>query len=373
MLTDKKTKRYDAVVRFGGNKQLKRTFKTLKAARDWRDKQSVDVNEGTFNARKPTTFDDFAREWKEDNLILKKLKASTVRGYRTIIDRYLVPFFEGCPLTSIDHYAVGKLETGLLKSVSTKTTHNALTLLGRMMENARKSGFIRTSPMQDYEKVEYECEPGRVLTPDEIGKLLDECDEKLRLVVLLGLMAGLRRSEILSMFWTEDRGNIRSFVDFDAGKVCVKRVFQWLSRKHGQVEDDEDPFQLVRPKSFAGIRDVPMSSDLKYELEQYSWREGDDLIFHSATGHPLNPSNVYGRWFAPAVDRAGIGPVGMHDLRHTAGSVWLDTGASLYDVQRWLGHQDISTTIRVYGHPVTDRGPEVTARADAYYAIFGKR
>ena len=40
----------------------------------------------------------------------------------------------------------------------------------------------------------------------------------------------------------------------------------------------------------------------------------------------------------------------MHDLRHTAASVWLGAGADPKVVQRILGHATASMTMDLYGH-----------------------
>ena len=42
----------------------------------------------------------------------------------------------------------------------------------------------------------------------------------------------------------------------------------------------------------------------------------------------------------------------MHDLRHTAASVWLGAGADPKVVQRVLGHATASMTMDLYGHLV---------------------
>jgi integrase len=39
-------------------------------------------------------------------------------------------------------------------------------------------------------------------------------------------------------------------------------------------------------------------------------------------------------------------PLRFHDLRHTFGSLAVDGGASIIQVQSWLGHADIATTMR---------------------------
>jgi len=131
---------------------------------------------------------------------------------------------------------------------------------------------------------------------------------------------------------------------------------------------------------------------LKRELQEYYLRSTDKngLIFQTGNGTPLDPNNVC-RWkpakkesrkkaivrtgpvstFTAAVEQAAIGPVRFHDLRHTFGSVKLDQGTNIYDIQRWMGHSSIQVTIDIYGHPVTDRGQEEAVKSDTF--LFGKK
>jgi integrase len=48
---------------------------------------------------------------------------------------------------------------------------------------------------------------------------------------------------------------------------------------------------------------------------------------------------------------AGLTGFRVHDLRHTAASVWLGAGADPKVVQRVLGHATASMTIDLYGNP----------------------
>jgi integrase len=56
-----------------------------------------------------------------------------------------------------------------------------------------------------------------------------------------------------------------------------------------------------------------------------------------------------------------------HALRHTAAAIMIDQGADPLQVQRRLGHKDISTTLRIYGHLFPERDEELTQRLDAAY------
>lgn len=40
----------------------------------------------------------------------------------------------------------------------------------------------------------------------------------------------------------------------------------------------------------------------------------------------------------------------FHDLRHSCTSLLLANGVPLKQIQEWLGHSDISTTMNIYAH-----------------------
>jgi integrase len=76
-----------------------------------------------------------------------------------------------------------------------------------------------------------------------------------------------------------------------------------------------------------------------------------DWIFAPPTSGPLTESNWKRSvaWVAAtqAVDRPGLR---VHDLRHTATSLWLASGADPKVVQRFLGHALAAMTMDLYGH-----------------------
>ena len=82
----------------------------------------------------------------------------------------------------------------------------------------------------------------------------------------------------------------------------------------------------------------------------------------------LRRDNVRRRGHVPAVKQAGLSPgLRLHDLRHTAATLWLAAGESIYFVQQQLGHRDIQTTIDLYGHPDRAAHREAAARAAAWW------
>ncbi|TXK17424.1 tyrosine-type recombinase/integrase [Homoserinibacter sp. GY 40078] len=40
----------------------------------------------------------------------------------------------------------------------------------------------------------------------------------------------------------------------------------------------------------------------------------------------------------------------VHDLRHTAATLWLSNGIDVKTVQTWLGHESAQLTLNLYSH-----------------------
>jgi site-specific recombinase XerD len=76
----------------------------------------------------------------------------------------------------------------------------------------------------------------------------------------------------------------------------------------------------------------------------------NDLIFTNDRGNPLSNSNFRSRIYDPAVAKAGLSKITIHDLRHTAASIAINNGAKITSVSNMLGHSDISMTLKVYSH-----------------------
>lgn len=55
-------------------------------------------------------------------------------------------------------------------------------------------------------------------------------------------------------------------------------------------------------------------------------------------------------YFKPALARAELPGIRVHDLCHAAASLWLAAGFPPSQVSRWLGHAGVVTTDTIYSH-----------------------
>jgi integrase/recombinase XerD len=128
-----------------------------------------------------------------------------------------------------------------------------------------------------------------------------------------------------------------------------------------RVSDIDSERHFLRVEQGKGARDrlVPLSPMLLSVLREY-WQHyrPSNVLFYNQTTLQSNSISCAGKVFNKAKKRAGIIKVGgIHSLRHAYATHQLEYGVPMHLLQRWLGHQDIRTTMR-YVHWV----PEYTPR-----------
>ena len=77
-------------------------------------------------------------------------------------------------------------------------------------------------------------------------------------------------------------------------------------------------------------------------LEETSTSE---WVFAAKEGGHLRYDNFRCREWAAAVERAGLGQLGFHSLRHSAAALMINSGGDPIQIQRRLGHADVRITL----------------------------
>ena len=113
-------------------------------------------------------------------------------------------------------------------------------------------------------------------------------------------------------------------------------------------------------KTEASMRDITISEDLALELEGF----GRELCFPGPRGGYLKRSTFRRVFWLPAIEKAGIPGLRVHDMRHSAISWWANSGVPLADVRDRAGHSNISVT-NTYLHAVP-------GDADPFAAFLGE-
>ena len=95
----------------------------------------------------------------------------------------------------------------------------------------------------------------------------------------------------------------------------------------------------------------------------------DDLLWTRENGQPLRPPTTT-HWFNRAVQRCQAADetfprVTVHELRHTAASLMIRSGANVKTVQSQLGHKTATMTLDQYGHLFPDDLDDIAGRMES--------
>ena len=107
-------------------------------------------------------------------------------------------------------------------------------------------------------------------------------------------------------------------------------------------------------------REVPTPKFLAADLARHlHGKQPDDLVFAGIrNSQPLRVS-IFRTTFDAAARAIGVPDLHPHELRHTAASLAIASGADVKVVQQMLGHGSATMTLDTYGHLFEDRLDEV--------------
>jgi len=291
------------------------------------------LNSGQRRAEGTMPFAVFVTEHFEP-AVLPTLKYATQEIYSFLLRKHLLPRFRDsrlCDITraEIQQFLIAKLKNGY----AWETTHHLRSLLSKVIGTAVDWNYLSDNPVHGVRMPERSLKrPHRFLSLDEVRRLIAASDEPVRTIVLLAVMTGLRIGEILALRWGR--------INFAAGTV---RVEETCYKGH-----------FGTPKTRASRREVPLTPVVTRALQAHrvSCRDtaNEALVFVTRRGTPLASNNLRKRQLHPASQRAELGSINWHSLRHTHGTLLHEQGTPLRVAQAQLGHSHMTTTLQVYTH-----------------------
>jgi len=237
------------------------------------------------------------------------------------------------------------------KELAPRTVRESFRIFSSILREAVEQHLISESPSRGVNLPRVRDSERLFLSTDEVRTLASTIDPRFEGFVYAGAYLGLR--------WAEMGGLLRKNLDLLERRIKVVGSLERFRGGNRYVEDT---------KSTASRRVVPVPLFLVEILTQHLTRVPvSDWVFPAPKGGHLSYSGFRSRFWVPAVERVGLGNVTPHALRHTAAAIMIDQGADPLQVQRRLGHKDISTTLRIYGHLFPERDEELTQRLDRAY------
>ena len=312
-----------------GGRQRKKNFTRKVDAQRWLDQMQAERHRGQYidpRAGK-VRVRDVAEGWASG---LTHLKVSTATRYRGLVNGHVLPRFGGWAIGDLRHSEVRDWVRDLSASgLSPGTVRQAHRVLSLILAEAVKDGRLSRNPAAGVQLPRVVRADPRFLTGEQVARLIDEAHPYGLSVAVLAF-CGLRFGELAAL--RVRRVNLlrrRLIVAESVTEVTGRAV--WSLPKTNRTRTVPFP-----PSLAAGIEELCQG------------KSPDDLLFTAPEGGLLRLSNWRRRVFDPACRAAGLVDVTPHDLRHTAASLAIASGANVKAVQQMLGHASAAMTLDVY-------------------------
>ena len=324
-------------VRAADGTERTKQFARRRDAEQFAHLTEVDRGNGSYidpRLGKVTVQEWFNRWWPTVNTLRPSTRVRDEASFRT----HIAPTFGSMPLARVDRTTlrewVAKLSDPDGAALAPATVTKAVQVFNKTMRAAVDDRLIASNPVERLPLPKIVREEMRFLTDDELWTLADTIDARYRAFVLLAGYSGLRLGELLGLRWQR--------VDLLRRQVVVAETLVDLA---GQVS-------FGPPKTKAALRTVGIPTFVAEAMATIPDRPAvpDQLVFQSPDGHAIRPGLFRRRFWTPAVTAAGFTPLRIHDLRHTAISLWIAAGANPKQVAVRAGHTSVSVVLDRYGH-----------------------
>jgi integrase len=284
--------------------------------------------------------------------------------YAEIARKSLVPLLGSLALTKLQPAQISQAYAKALASgrrdgsggLSARTVTHMHRVLREALQQALRWQMLARNPADAVKPPKVERKQMSVLDTDATARLIEAArGSSLAAPILLGVLCGLRRGEIVALRWRN--------VDLDRGQLSVV----------ASTEQTDAGCREKEPKSGRG-RTVALAPLMIEELRGHRLRQAEGLlalgvrltddhhVVARTDGQALQPRSLT-HAFVKFVRQHGL-QIRLHDLRHTHATHMLASGVHPKIAQERLGHSSVGITLDLYSHVLPGMQAEAVARLD---------
>lgn len=342
---------------------------------EWAEAQKADYSRSHSKFDKERiTLDSFVNEhWWPDHVEDGTHTPDSIKFYNSMRADILRYFGANVRLSQIDAEMVKRyvkhLRTEAISKrgtpYSSATVQHHFSTLRNILNYAERFHYIPSNPCGDLsqrEKPHREKKEIDFLVKEDALQFLHCLEQESSFWRTFGnllIYAGLRRGEAIGLQWgdiVENKITIRRNVTMDKNSNTKRHI--------GQTKTKEGRIVPIGP----GLRSL--LQEFKHEQERsYGVLLPCAYVFCTPEDPytPIYPS-VPTKWLSRFEDRYELRKVSPHDLRHTAATLALESGADLKDIQELMGHKDATTTMQFYAGISEKKKQSVAERTEKWMA-----
>jgi integrase len=298
--------------------------------------------------REAPTVAELCDRFEEEHL--PRLRASTAAEYRSMISKYIAPFFGmKVKVSEIGFSDIDKLHRKITAAGAPYRANRVASVLSKMLALSVRWGMRDDNPALGIER-NREKPRKRYLSGDELGRLVAALaahpDKQAADIIRLLLLTGSRRGEVLGMRWA----------DLDLGTGVWSKAAENVKQGVDHVVSLSAPARQL----LSEIRTRQQQASKHKSLSEYVFAG------NNSKAHRLYIERAWGR----LCRATGITGLRVHDLRHSFASQLVSSGHSLPLIGALLGHSNPNTTAR-YAHLFDDPQRQAVERIGAVIEAAG--
>lgn len=381
----------------------KRSFERKADAEAWKAKVQTDLLRGEFV------------DHRDGGLPLEQYVATefwptktgdpgTLQTLESRINNRILPYLGGLHLNAIKVPQLRKYLADLDESYGPSSVIEAWGTLSSILEAAVDDGRIPRNPclaktVRPPSKPERKA---RAWSRDRVFAVRKGLDDRFKVMVDLGVGAGLRQGEVLGLSADDveaDVIHVRRQVRIvrnrqvyslpKGGKTRIVPLPKYLAERIAAHAELFPPAEVTLPwtdpappaNAKQAAERVPQTHRLLVSGERQQgalrrsvFNEGPwkRALVSAGVIPPPQPRKALpprpdGGRRRPNTKHAAAPEEGFHALRHTFASVQLDARESVVSVSKWLGHSDPSITLKIYAHMMPEADGRGRAAMDAWF------
>lgn len=308
----------------------------------------TEMEGGSYAEPTKTTVGQFLETWLGH--VKAQVTPKTHQRYTELVRKNIVPSLGAIRLTSLRPPQLATFYAKALVSgrVDGKGGLSPATVLymHRIIKHALKDAVrwdtLVKNPADAIDAPKVERPKMSTYDMPETAALLDAArGTRLFVPIMLGVLCGLRRGEIVALRWRN--------VDLDGKQIAVVE----------SAEQTKAGVRIKPPKSGRSravaitgyVVDELRAHHVKQagEFEKLGLKQGDAFVYTREDGEPIQPGSLTGMWNV-LVAEADLPKRRFHDLRHAHATHMLASGVHPKVASERLGHSKVGITLDLYSH-----------------------
>ncbi len=340
----------------GKRKQLRRRYATEQEARKALAEVQGKVASGTYVQPTKLTVEEACAEWLASR---HRIKPTTAAGYEYVLQPIRSELGD-IPVQKLTRRhiddVIAKLRQGGMEGSggrtrrpwSARSCNYMLTALRQVLGQLMAEGLLVRNVALVVDRVAGKPRGAQTFTPAQVAVVLTGIEDDRNRHAWHMALTGMRRGEIAGQRWED--------IDLENKLIRIGRTR--LDIKGKAVESND-------VKTQSSNRTLPIPDPLLAELKAAKARQAAEKLYLGAAysdlgyvvcneaGEPYHPSTLSKLWGSAIAD-LNVPQLRLHDARHTCATLMTLQKVPIVLVAAWLGHADVSFTMRTYVHSQPD-------------------